>query len=54
MKKYRRLKRMAGFLLTALLILGSLSGCSKKENGGIGQEAAEGSGRVHAVYGVAG
>lgn len=44
MKKYRRLKRMAGFLLTALLILGSLSGCSKKENGGIGQEAAEGSG----------
>ena len=44
MKKYQRLKRTTGILLTAALILGSLSGCSKKEEAGSGQEAMEESG----------
>lgn len=34
--KYRTLKRTAGILLSLVLILGSLAGCSGKENGGSG------------------
>lgn len=38
--KYGKLKRATGILLSTVLILGSLAGCSGKENGGAGNENA--------------
>ena len=36
--KYGILKRGAGILLSAVLILGSLAGCGKTDNGAVGNE----------------